>query len=1452
MKKLLLAGYHTAVGRRVAVAMMCACVCALGLFADEGPIYLKADAIGTGDGSSWENAMTSARDAIVLADTSGRPVYAARGYYKVSSGYTLTKGLAIYGGFPGVSMSETLADRDPAKYQTIIAPVDKDKFKWNHATPQSGKFAISVVALDAAENPVVVQDEDGYDVFNPPPAPEGDFDGYYISGGSNVGLLTVGANFGLNMDGLWLLGFTASPITIHYLCTECGVRQINDCRFLGSCGPWMTNNMEGTDALVNRITNCEFRYTYNYQPVIRIYSRHTLFENCAFSDHFRTNIKDGGNVIWVWYCRCTIRNSSFERCVATTQSSGEADTNYNGTNLFGWNQGHLLMLDNCTMSHNLTMAQYGYGCSLFGGRSATQRNLTVVNNRLEVKAIASGTYSLVTGTLRSTATVGYENCLFASNTVAEVVGDVDTYALGILGNGIERNNVCPIVNCTFIDNEVTTVGSAANVIRSQGVLFNDSTAAKSRMAVINCTFARSQEDAGIYDVAQYGSAINDFYVINSVFMRGPNAQFDPFYAETPSKFKVRGCTIGGYLAVPDWLDAEGISSDAVPLEWLTLDGGCAALRPACRLDSLRESVDVSVCTRTASAIEPEGKPYYTSYMIRNDADTGWISLTGEAAPKDALGLMADATDAERPSGSFTRGPVQALSASAEAGNTLIIKSEPYGAGVYTPNYWQVVAPGAAPAAVSAAAADPDLAEFDHWVTAGGEVASNPLELGVLPEGVTTVTAVFAVPTKTMTFDLGEYGTFEDGSTRCEVEMTPGTPLVIPAFTVSDDWVLTGWSPAIPAKVPAEATTFTATAVSKLLRVIRLAPADDPVAAGGKGDGSSWADAYRGDFAAAYADAATYRGEVWIKTGAYNVPGAVFLKPRVRVIGGFKGDETSADAADPAANPVILTGDVNHDNYWKVNAGGTSAGVNVIDYENLVFNEPQPANRETYWAANGNNADDTATCFIGNEPLTECVLEGITLTCFKGTTIQTLNFSPIKLVKCRFLANNTGLNLGQDHGAFVAYGTVEAEDCDFYAMHTPLTILDGGTVYFDPIKLTRCRFRFNHGYGDGKGGGFSTEMPSRDLIIDSCEFMDNFGFEYQGYQRCPVQIESARSLTMRNTLVARNTYKNRCVAAFAVEKVTNGLFVDNCVFRDNQKIGHGSDSGQTAAAFRLGTILPLDNKCQSYIRNTLFENNSVVRQGECNAGTGHKIHQASALRTAYALLAVVNCSFVSNSCEVVEGETVAVGSSAATVQIDGNYPFTVFANCIFSGNAVNGNTSGEFRIASASKNSTIAFVNTVLDGSRQPGYEPFVYGSTVDYVQFMAAHCRIPGYTAEKYADTLGAYGFDIGNSAEMPTIAKAIATGANGVSALPVRGTAKQGVPVYLAPDGFYYLHLPEYNAAKPYLRLNTAISNVPVATLPAGAVANADAFGVAPTNRKARPSLGPVNDKNGLLLQVK
>ena len=56
---------------------------------------------------------------------------------------------------------------------------------------------------------------------------------------------------------------------------------------------------------------------------------------------------------------------------------------------------------------------------------------------------------------------------------------------------------------------------------------------------------RSAEDPDIRDVVQIGLHTADFHVINSVFTRGPRAQYNPFYASFPAKFHVRFCSVGG-------------------------------------------------------------------------------------------------------------------------------------------------------------------------------------------------------------------------------------------------------------------------------------------------------------------------------------------------------------------------------------------------------------------------------------------------------------------------------------------------------------------------------------------------------------------------------------------------------------------------------------------------------------------------------------------------------------------------------------------------------------------------------------------------------------------------------------------------------------------------------------------------------------------------------------------
>jgi hypothetical protein len=86
--------------------------------------YVKWNAGGANNGTSWANAYTSLQSALAAA-SSGDEIWVAAGTYKPATGidrtssFTLKNGVSIYGGFAGNESSRD--QRDPAVHVTILS-----------------------------------------------------------------------------------------------------------------------------------------------------------------------------------------------------------------------------------------------------------------------------------------------------------------------------------------------------------------------------------------------------------------------------------------------------------------------------------------------------------------------------------------------------------------------------------------------------------------------------------------------------------------------------------------------------------------------------------------------------------------------------------------------------------------------------------------------------------------------------------------------------------------------------------------------------------------------------------------------------------------------------------------------------------------------------------------------------------------------------------------------------------------------------------------------------------------------------------------------------------------------------------------------------------------------------------------------------------------------------------
>lgn len=110
--------------KRFCRALLLPALCAASPFAAAATLYVKADANGANNGSSWTNAYTDLQAALAAA-ASGDEIWVAAGIYKPTAttdrniSFSLRNGVAVYGGFAGTE--SLLAERDTAAHPTILS-----------------------------------------------------------------------------------------------------------------------------------------------------------------------------------------------------------------------------------------------------------------------------------------------------------------------------------------------------------------------------------------------------------------------------------------------------------------------------------------------------------------------------------------------------------------------------------------------------------------------------------------------------------------------------------------------------------------------------------------------------------------------------------------------------------------------------------------------------------------------------------------------------------------------------------------------------------------------------------------------------------------------------------------------------------------------------------------------------------------------------------------------------------------------------------------------------------------------------------------------------------------------------------------------------------------------------------------------------------------------------------
>jgi len=320
-------------------------------------IYVKINAKGANDGTSWNNAYTNLQDGINKASQVGAMVWVASGTYtpnrdslnvipsnKRNACFLLKSEVKVYGGFNGTEIKMIL--RDPLKYQTILSGEIGDT-----TTSTDNSYHVVYASLNTLKTAVL----DGFMILN-------------------------GSGSSSNGGGAYLLGGT-----------------ITNCTFIN-------NSATNGGAIYARnayIKSCVYSFNTATANGGALYAVSSNIDSCTF----RNNTAVNGGALYVTQgneTNCTIYSNKASNQGGGIYSNGSGIQAVRILNNSANQGGGLYNTNNSLVVNTLVTNNYALtdGGGIYSSNGGMFTNVTIARNKSENKS--GGMYSTGSNTVRNT------------------------------------------------------------------------------------------------------------------------------------------------------------------------------------------------------------------------------------------------------------------------------------------------------------------------------------------------------------------------------------------------------------------------------------------------------------------------------------------------------------------------------------------------------------------------------------------------------------------------------------------------------------------------------------------------------------------------------------------------------------------------------------------------------------------------------------------------------------------------------------------------------------------------------------------------------------------------------------------------------------------------------------------------------------------------------------------